>query len=299
VSPLEPLQRQFEIPGLVKIEPGRGGLPVVRVTPGDATGEMHLHGGQVMSWAPTGARDVLFVSGQARYEDGRAIRGGIPVCAPWFGAHAARPALPAHGFVRTKAWSLDAVDRTDDGIVVTMSTRSDDETLRVWPHEFLLVNRVTFASTLQVELTMRNTGDAPLSFEEALHTYYRVGDVTRARVLGLEGTAYLDSLDGLQRRSQDDVIDFADEVDRIYLDTAHREIAIDDPVWDRRVRVTSTHSRTTVVWNPWTRKAKTLGDLGDEEWRDFVCVETCNVQPAAIELAPGQPHVMRLTIAIA
>ncbi len=279
-----------------RIVTGAGGLQLVKIESPVAEGEMYFHGGQVMSWKPAGADEVLFVSRQARWEPGRAIRGGAPICFPWFGAHPSDPRAPAHGCVRTKAWQLDAVTETDEVVTVSMSTGSDDETRRWWPSSFRLEHRATFASTLTLELIVTNTGDVPFSFEEALHTYYRIGRIDDVRIRGLEGTRYLDTIDAWREKPQDGEIVFTSETDRVYVDTAN-PITIEDGTM-RRVRVTAERSRTTVVWNPWVDKARALADLADEEWPLFVCVETCNVSPRAAELGAGEQHVMRVAVAI-
>lgn len=274
---------------------------MVRVTSPLAHGEMYLHGGHVTSYSPVdGPRigpDVLFMSRHAYFEDGRAIRGGIPVCFPWFGALAGRSDAPSHGCVRTRAWALDAVEQTAAGVTVTMSTSSDSHTRALWPGDFRIVNRATFGSSLTVALTVVNTGSAPFDFEEALHTYYRVGAIDNVLVRGLDDVRYLDALDDNRERTQADAIGFAAEVDRIYLDTS-RPVLIDDRSSARRLRVSTDASHTTVVWNPWVAKAHRLADLGDDEWREFVCVETCNVAPRPVTLAAGAAHTMRMVVAV-
>jgi glucose-6-phosphate 1-epimerase len=297
VTPLDQLRRQFNIPGIAEVHAGRGGLPVVRVTSPLATGEMYLHGGHVTSWVPAGSDEVLFVSAHARFEDGRAIRGGVPVCYPWFGALDGRSDAPAHGCVRTKAWQLDAVEQTSTGVVVTMSTTSDDHSRAYWPGDFRVVHRVTFGTLLTMELTTTNSGTTAFELQEALHTYYRVGSIHDVRIDGLHGLSYLDALDARRERRQDGVITFASEVDRIYLGTG-TPITIDDGSLNRRIRINTEHSRTTVVWNPWIRKSQALADLGDDEWRHFVCVESCNVRPSAVSIGPGERHVMRAVVEV-
>jgi glucose-6-phosphate 1-epimerase len=295
VTDLDQLRRQFNIPGIAEVHSGRGGLPVVRMTSPSATGEMYLHGAHVTSWAPAGGDEVLFVSQHARFENGRAIRGGVPICYPWFGALDGRPDAPAHGCVRTKAWQLDAVEHTDAGVAVTMSTTSDDLSRGYWPGNFHVAYRVTFGASLSMDLTTENTGTTPLALQEALHTYYRVGSIHDVRIYGLEHVPYLDALDHRRERSHADVITFTSEVDRIYLGSG-TPITIEAPTLDRRIAISTEHSQTTVVWNPWIRKAQTLADLGDDEWRDFVCVESCNVSPATVSLGPGEQHVMRVVV---
>src|SRR4029079_1869075 len=161
---------------------------------------IYLHGAQLTSWRPANGTEVLFVSAASRWERGRTIRGGIPICFPWVASKTDDPRAPAHGFVRTIAWSLDAVEAHDGGIVVSLSPASDGRA-RAWcPLEFRATLHATFAATLQVELEITNAGAGPFTFEEALHTYFAVGDATAIRLGGLDGVRYLDKVDAFRER---------------------------------------------------------------------------------------------------
>ena len=286
------------LPGIARVVDGHGGLPKVQVTTAAASGEVYLQGGQITSWSPAGQREVLFVSLASRWEPGRAIRGGIPICFPWFGNKAGDPQAPAHGFVRSKKWTLESIAQTDTGVAVGIATESDAETKARWPFDFRLVLRATFGASLQVALVATNTGTAAFTFEEALHTYFTIGDATAIRISGLDGVRYLDKVDAGRERLQEGDIAFAAETDRVYLNTAGA-VDIDDPTLRRRIHVSKQNSQSTVVWNPWSDKARALADLRDDDWTRLVCVETCNVATSAIELAPGQQHTMTLTVTVA
>src|SRR5215469_18721539 len=173
--------REFEIPGTAQVVEGNGGLPKVRITTPDVIGEIYLHGAHITSWKPYGKEEALFLSSQSRWEVGRAIRGGVPICFPWFGGKADDPKAPAHGFVRTKSWHLEAISEVGNVVTVSMFTENDETTQRWWPAEFRLVYRATFGRELSVELVVSNTGRTSLRFEEALHTYHRVGNINEAR----------------------------------------------------------------------------------------------------------------------
>src|ERR1700683_4812131 len=164
---------RFEIPGVARIVEGNGGLRKVSVTSPQAAGEIYLHGAHVTSWKPTGREEVFFLSSQSRWEEGRAIRGGVPICFPWFGDKVDDPKAPAHGFVRTKAWQLESIEQAGEAVTVSMSTESDESTRKWWPADFRLVHSATFGRDLTLELVVTNTGKTPLRFEEALHSYYR------------------------------------------------------------------------------------------------------------------------------
>src|SRR5262249_32118034 len=159
---------------LAHVVEGQGGLPKVRITSPEVAAEMYLHGAHVTSWKPTGTQDVFFVSRQSRWEHGRAIRGGVPVCFPWVANNADNQRLPAHGLARPKAWERESIAQSDGAVAVTMFTESDDATRRSWPADFRLFLRVRFGSTLSLELVVSNTGRTSVRFEEALHSYYRV-----------------------------------------------------------------------------------------------------------------------------
>jgi glucose-6-phosphate 1-epimerase len=290
--------RRLAIPGVAEVIEGHEGLPKVRITTADAAAEMYLHGAHVTSWKPAGAGEALFLSAQSRWQHGRAIRGGVPICFPWFGGKADDPAAPAHGLVRTKAWRLESISQVGRAVSVSMYTESDADTEKWWPGRFRLVHRVTFGRELSLELTVSNSGGTAFRFEEALHTYHRVADVAEVRLHGLDGAWYVDKTDSNRMKTQRGEVVIASETDRVYLDTM-AAVELDDPGMHRRTRVTKQNSRTTVVWNPWIGKARALGDMGDEEWPRMVCIETSNVGQYAVALPPGREHTMRVNIGIA
>ncbi len=297
-SRTDALNRRFGIPGLAQVISGSGGLPKLQVTTKSASAEIYLHGAHVTSWQPAGAKEVIFLSKHSHWEDGRAIRGGIPVVFPWFRAKADDPKAPAHGFVRTREWQLDSVISKEDGSVIAVfSTESDASTRLWWPPEFRLELRITIGVTLGLELTTTNAGSAPLSFEEALHTYFQVGQVERVHVRGLNGVTYLDNVDQNQEKTQSGDLVFTGTTDNAYLDTLSVTELI-DPILRRTVRTEKENSRTTVVWNPWQQGAAPLSDLGEDEWRQMTCVEASNVLSSAVSLASGEEHTMRATLSV-
>jgi glucose-6-phosphate 1-epimerase len=289
--------RRFEIPGIAQVVEGSGGLPKVRITSPEVEGDMYLHGAHITSWKPAGGEEVLFLSSRSRWEDGHAIRGGVPVCFPWFGGKADDPHAPAHGFVRTKAWQLESIAQDGDAVTVSMFTESNASTKRWWSADFRLVHRARFGSELSLELVLTNTGTTPLRFEEALHAYHRVGDIEKVRVQGLDTVRYLDKTDSNQEKTQHGEIVIVSETDRVYLNTQHA-LELEDTVLHRRTRITKENSLTTVVWNPWVQKAKAFADLGDDEWRQMICIESSNVSDFAVDLASGQQHTMKANIRV-
>ena len=296
-SKITELNRRLGVPGLAEVVPGNGGLPKVSITSPTAVGEMYLHGAHITSWKPAGAEEVLFLSSRSRWEEGQAIRGGIPICFPWFRAKSDDPHAPAHGFVRTKAWQLDSIVQRGDAISISMFTESDDSTRRWWPADFRLVHRATFGLELNLELEVINNGITTARFQEALHTYHRVGDVRTARLHGLDKVHYLDNTDANREKVQDGDVVISSQTDRAYL-TSQPEVVLEDPTLRRRIHIAKENSRTTVVWNPWIEGARALADLGDDEWTQMFCVEASNVLDCAVDLAPGTQHRMAATIRV-
>jgi glucose-6-phosphate 1-epimerase len=284
-------------PASASVVNGNGGLQKILVTSPSAVGEMYLHGAHITSWKPAGREEVLFLSTQSRWEDGRAIRGGVPICFPWFADKADDPNAPAHGFVRTKAWQLDSIAQVEDGVRVSMFTESGEDTKRWCPADFQLGYRVIFGSELSLELVVTNTGRTPLRFEEALHAYHRVENILKTRVAGLDTIQYIDKTDSNRRKIQNGEIAIVSETDRVYMNTSGA-IKLEDPGLRRRTHVAKENSRTTVVWNPWMQKAHSMPDFADNEWIQMICIETSNVSDFAVDLAPGQQHRMKAIVRV-
>jgi glucose-6-phosphate 1-epimerase len=297
-SQIDELNRRFGITGVAKVLAGNNGLPKVRVTSALATVEVYLHGAHVTSWKPVGAEELIFLSERSHWQDGLAIRGGIPICSPWFGPKVDDPKAPSHGFVRLKEWRLDSVAAEDDGTVaVILSTESDEASRLWWPHEFRMAYRIVAGKTLRLDLTVTNKGDAAFEFAEALHTYFLVGDVRTVLVRGLDGVTYQDKVDGNREKVQYGDLAFAGPTDNVFLNT-RGPVELVDTTLRRRIQTEKQNSATTVVWNPGQQGAAALADLGDDEWQRMVCVEACNVRNAAVNLRPGEEHMMTAILAV-
>jgi D-hexose-6-phosphate mutarotase len=286
----------IDLPGTVSLTTGRGGLPVLRVDAPSARGEIYLHGATVTDWTPAGNRPVLWLGRASRFAPDTAIRGGVPICFPWFGARAGQPQAPSHGFARLSDWSLASVQ--DDGLDVTVRLRlTDDEATRAsaWPHRFEAVYTVVLGARLSLALQVTNRSDEAVVFEEALHTYLDVGDIRDVEVSGLEGAAFVDRAAGPAPVSgEPGPVRFGSETDRTYLDT-RAPVTVHDPGAGRSVVISKDGSAATVVWNPWIDKAAALADFGDHDWKTMLCVEACNVGDAAVHLAPRGSHTMVAT----
>jgi glucose-6-phosphate 1-epimerase len=273
-------------------------LPLVRVSNAGGSADIYLHGAHVAAWHPAGQAPVLWVSRDSLFRADRPIRGGVPICFPWFASHATDSTVPAHGFARVSEWRLDeASDESGERTRLQFRLEGQDRS-PVWPHAFLALYRVTVGRTLHLELEITNRGSTPVTFEEALHTYYAVHNVREVAITGLEHTEYLDKVAAMAKKRQgSDPIRFEGETDRIYLQT-RGACTIHDPGRRRRLHVRKQGSEATVVWNPWIDKARAMPDFGDLEWPEMVCVETANVGPHAVGLAPGASHVMAAEIIV-
>ncbi len=285
----EQLNTQFGIAGQVEFIDGNGGLPMIQVKTAKAKALISIHAGQVLSYQPAGeSEDVMFLSAKAYYQDGKAIKGGAPICWPWFGADPEGKGRPGHGFVRNRGWNVVATEALSHGdIKVTVGLDDTPETQAIWRHAFSLRQEIVIGDTLNLSLITRNTGKEALTITQAFHTYFKVGDITRAKVSGLAGCDYLDKAGGgsTQKQQTGDVTIDA-EVDRIYLNVGNT-LTIDDGALNRRIQITSQGSKTAVVWNPWEKISKDMADLEDDDYKRLLCVETTNAADDVREVAPG------------
>ena len=286
----EQLNDQFGIPQRLRFETGNGGLTRAIVTTPQADAEIYLYGAQVTHFQPRDSKPVLWMSQKAAFTPGKPIRGGVPICFPWFGPKAGDSSAPMHGLARLTEWTVQSVSRTATSTDLTLSLELLDT--------YALTFTVSVAQSLGMSLTVRNITGQPVVFEEALHTYFAVGDIRQTTITGLENTRFFTLIPEARTLDQGNLpVAFSGETDRVYLDT-QSTCVIHDPVWNRMIEVAKSGSRSTVVWNPWIAKAKAMPDFGDEEWPEMLCIETCNVKENAICLSPQESHTMRAGITL-
>jgi glucose-6-phosphate 1-epimerase len=237
------------------------------------------------------------MSGKSWFEAGKPIRGGVPICFPWFGSRQDGRQGPGHGFVRLAEWELTGAEMAINGAVeINFRFVFNAATREQWDGGFELNYRVMVGGSLDLELRVRNTSRQPIRMEEALHTYLAVSDVRQVSIEGLVGTAYSDRVGTPHEETEGTApIRITAETDRIYRNT-QANCVVDDPGLKRRLVVQKTGSDNTVVWNPWIAKAKAMPDFGDDEWPAMLCIETCNVREHAVTIAPGQSHAMGAVI---
>jgi len=275
----------------LRFKAGKGGITVVEITNNQASAAISLQGAHLLSWVPRGEDEVIWLSEDAKFAPGKSIRGGIPVCWPWFGAHGSSPEYPAHGFARTTNWEVICTEDLDEGdrtrITFTLQPQAENE--HMWPAETSVQYQLTIGKKLEMELITHNNGSEQITIGQALHTYFEVGDVSKVLVHGLENTDYLDKLEGFKRKHQIGPVEINEEVDRIYLDTSN-DCVIEDRSLKRNIVIIKCGSNSTVVWNPWLETASKMGDLGDDGYKKMLCVESCNAASDVVTIDPGKAH---------
>jgi glucose-6-phosphate 1-epimerase len=292
------LKQRFGLDGVLSFSEQPNGFVVATVSNAHASATIAMQGAHLMSFQPAGQQPLIWMSPQARLEAGKSIRGGVPVCWPWFGPHQSEKGFPAHGFARTVPWRLNQVELLPHGETrLEFELEQSAATRSQWPHPCSVRHIITVGRELRHELVTTNLGEAPLVIGQALHTYFQLGDLRQVTVEGLQGCDYLDKVNAFARVTQEGPVRFSGEVDRIYLDTP-LQCEIRDPLLARRIVIRAEGSRSTVVWTPWSEKGEQMGDLGPEGYLRMVCVETANAAEDTVTIAPGAQHGMVASYAI-
>lgn len=288
---IEVLNHRFAIGSQVRFEKLADGVVVAAIDTSLATATISLYGGHVVNWRPKHqAEPVLWVSKLVQFKPGKAIRGGVPICWPWFGNHPTNQKLPGHGYARISPWAVAATERMSDGAIrIALAMQDSELSLAHFPPSVRLNAQITVGRELTVELTTTNEGKQDIVLTEGLHTYFKVSDVSAIQVLGLQGAPYVDLVRGNARRRQEGPIRFDGELGRIFTDSA-ATCVIEDPGLRRRITIEKSGSLSTAVWNPWTRVAATIPDLGVDGWRDMVCVESANALENRVTVKKGATH---------
>lgn len=262
-------------------------------------------GAQLLSYQRDDARPLIWLSEQAGYRRGQGLRGGVPVCWPWFGALERNPeeiqaqyrgrSAPAHGLVRTLDWRLEDIRQDDDTVSIEFVFDSREQPLPDWPHAVELRLMIRLDQRLHLQLTSRNHGTHPLFISQALHSYFAVSDIHQVQVEGLHGCRYIETLEDWQARLQQGPVTFNGETDRIYLGVPS-QLSIRDPRWQRRIHLLSSGSHSAVVWNPWIGKSRYLSQFAEDAWTGMLCIETASVLEDRIELPPQGAHTLGLSL---
>ncbi len=279
-------------------------LPALRIHNAYADALITLQGAQVLEFTPREQRPIIWLSEQAAFRRSQNIRGGIPICWPWFGDFARNPTAvramtasadtPAHGLVRAQPWLLEKITEqpTHTEIVLRYPTAALNA---AWPHATELTLTVSIGSALRLQLSTRNTGSTSLSFSQALHTYFSISDIRQIEILGLDNTRYIDTLREWHEFTQHDAVRIDGEIDRIYQQLPEH-LQLLDTGWQRTIHLRTRNSASAVVWNPHIEKSKRLNQLSPDAWQRMVCIETANVMDDSVTLASGAAHVLDLEI---
>lgn len=280
----------------IRIEGGANGMEraVIRTPMSEA--HVYLHGAHVTHFQPRTSKPVLFMSNKSWFDPTKPIRGGVPICWPWFG----NSSKPPHGFARVLPWKVAAFASRDDGSAVLELVLTDsDATRSFWPGQFEARFTVVVGSALEMTLATTNRSSDSMKFEEALHSYFSVSDVRQVKITGLENAAYFDTVGGgrVAKKESAQPIAVTGETDRVYLNNPST-VVIDDAGFGRKIQIRKSGSNSTVLWTPWTEKAKAMPDFGDSEWPGMLCVESANVWDNAVTLLPGRQSRITQTVAL-
>lgn len=285
---IEQLNQKYGIGEQVVFKEGEGGLPFIYIKNEKANALISIYGGQVLAFRPIHAQDdLLFLSKRAYYQQGKAIKGGVPICWPWFGPDPEGKGRSAHGFMRNRMWDVIETSTTpDSGTRIVLGSADTKETQSIWPRSFMLRLEITISNTLNLELITRNPGSQTCTITQAFHTYFSVGDIRQTHVSSLENTRYIDKVNDNLEKNQIGVVTIEAEVDRIY-QSVDSNLIIHDTARKRRIRITSKGNRTAVVWNPWAKISTEMADLEDDDYLRFICVETTNAATDRVHIQPG------------
>lgn len=290
------LNQRFGAPGRIAFRSGEAGLPIVSLVNRYGSCEVSLYGGHVLAYRPTGHGPALFLSQCSLFEPGKPIRGGIPICWPWFGPCPDDPAKPMHGFARINQWELRATEYSDDVTELRLALTDSDLTRRLWPHAFELTLRVWLDERLNLALSTVNRDAKPFTITQAFHPYLLVRDIRDVTVHGLDGAAFLDRLDGHIEKHTGPLTIRA-ETDNLF-SPPEPKVALHDAGLRRVIAMTYSGTTKLMVWNPWINKARAMPDFGDDEYTRMLCLEPANAADAAVTLAPGASHTLTMAVQV-
>lgn len=267
------------------------GFKYLEISNNSASAKVALQGGHLFHYQQQGKNPLLWLSDKSSFKSGKAIRGGIPICWPWFGKHNTNSSLPQHGFARTAHFKLIKSHEPDENSTeLLLQLESSNNTLTLWPYRFKLLLHVTIGKTLIVSLTTRNCDTKSFSITSALHSYFEVSNIENVSVQGLDKSEYWDALTD-ETGIQEGDIHISEEFDRVYQKT-EQTIQLHDT--ERTIEITSKGSASAVVWNPWIDKAKTMADMEQNAHKTMLCIETANALEDVRTVAPNEEHTLKV-----
>ena len=274
----------------VTIEQSETGLEFIKVASEFCDATIFLQGAQITEFTPTGKKPLLWVSQQEDYQEGKGVRGGIPICWPWFGV-SQNEGWPAHGVARTGLWRAEQVKEEENSIYISLSLPMNQIDEKYWPHKTKLLVEFVLSTSLEVRLTTTNLDNETLNFTQALHTYFPTPAIEETKVDGLQGSKYIEFGEG--PFEQHDLVSFARETDMVYTQAQDTQRIITP---DGIIEVSRENSRSCVLWNPWIDKSKRLSNFADDEYHVMLCLEAANVLEDSVELAPGDKHTLATSL---
>lgn len=287
---VDDLNDKFGIEGEIGFAELEGDLVFAMIANKYADANISLYGAQITGFRPMGTMDILWMSPLSNFEKGKAIRGGIPVCFPWFGPHELDGTMPQHGFARLMNWEVINTGSTETGeSTLHLQLCSSEKTKEYWPYDFCAELIFTVGTSLTVTLKVTNTSSDALEYTSALHSYFSVSSVDNISIEGLENTRYHNQLNGGDYIQETPLLKITEAETRHYYNT-ETSCVINDPVFSRNIRIDKTGSKNTTVWNPWVETCEEMDDMPDDAYLTFVCLETVNKFDDIIKLAPGESH---------
>ncbi len=263
----------------------KNGFKYIEIKNVKAEAKIALQGAHVFHYKELGKLSLLWLSELAYFEEGKAIRGGIPICFPWFGKHKTDATLAQHGFARTALWSLSKEEEIDENRThIQLQLLSDEKSKALWNYEFDIRLDVVVGTELSITLSVKNIDSKPFEITTALHSYFNVSNIDDVVVKGLDNTSYYDTLDGMEYVQKDE-LKIDKEVDRIYYDVSN-SIELHDG--ERKVELTQSNSNSLVVWNPWIEKSKQMADMSDDAYKNMLCLETGNIGRKPLSIEPNE-----------
>ena len=269
------------------------GFKYIEIQNKQAEAKIALQGAHLFHYKVKDKASLLWLSEAAYFEEGKAIRGGIPICFPWFGKNKDDPSLPQHGFARTQIWTVVLEEEIDEGTThIQLQLKPNAYTLTQWAYLFDVTLDITIGYELNIALSVTNTDKKPFEISTALHTYFSVSDIDNISIKGLENRAYYDALEG-ETFIQDGDIVIQEEVDRVYINPSEMITLLDGDV---KINLQQEGSNSLVVWNPWIEKSKQMADMTEDGYRTMVCLETSNAREDSRVLKPNESHVLKAII---
>ena len=294
---IDELEEKYSIEGEVGFSELEENMAFITVSNKYADADICLYGAHITNFTPHKTMGILWMSPESNFEEGKPIRGGIPICFPWFGPHKTDSAMPQHGFGRLMYWNVQETASLPTGeTLVRLQLCSSAETKIYWNYDFCAEMTVIVGKTLTATLKVTNTSSIPLEYTCALHSYFNIPSIEEIAIEGLQGTKYFNQLDGGEYIQETTLLEIKKAETRHYY--TETDCIIIDTLFNRRIRVAKSGSKITTVWNPGEETCQKIDDIPDDGFHNFVCIEAVNAFNDVINLAPGETHETSAIIGI-